>query len=147
MDIGQSSRSYSNNFKIRRGVRSQFDKSFLFIWSSEYFFSIVSFELDALLPILCVFTLSRINGLWYKSGQYFVCVLQHNMLLPFIQFYEAFSIHMDFEAAGTQLSDFVQRHKSVCVFCDFMVIYHSQELIVFILDSSISSKLFSLEVQ
>ena len=37
------------------------------------------------------------------------------MLLPFMRFYEAFSIHMDFKAAATQLSDFVVQHKSVCI--------------------------------
>ncbi len=46
----------------------------------------------------------------------FVFVLQDNMLLPFMRFYEAFSIHMDFVAAGTQLSDFVVQLKSVCNF-------------------------------
>ena len=40
---------------------------------------------------------------------------QDSMLLPFMRFYEAFSIHMDFEAAGTQLSYFVVQHKSVCI--------------------------------
>ena len=35
------------------------------------------------------------------------------MLLPFMRFYEAFAIHVDFVAAGTQLCDFVAQHKSV----------------------------------
>ena len=38
-----------------------------------------------------------------------------SMLLPFMRFCEAFSIHMDFEAANTQLSDFVVQHKSACM--------------------------------
>ena len=40
-----------------------------------------------------------------------------SMLLPFMRFCEAFSIHMDLhmDSANTQLSDFVVRHKSVCM--------------------------------
>jgi hypothetical protein len=43
----------------------------------------------------------------------FVFFPQDNMLLPFMRFYEAFAVHMDVAAAGTQLCDFVVQHKSV----------------------------------
>ena len=36
MDIGQSSFSDINHFKIRLGIRSQFDESFLSVWSGEF---------------------------------------------------------------------------------------------------------------
>ena len=38
-----------------------------------------------------------------------------SMLLPFMRFCEAFSIHMDFEAANTQLSDFVVQSQEGCM--------------------------------
>ncbi|XP_028406945.1 spatacsin-like [Dendronephthya gigantea] len=70
--------------------------------------------LDNLLAL--ILTISK-YGLEYVHSltRVFYLFDPDNMLLPFMRFCEAFLIHMDFVAAGTQLSDFVVQHKSVSV--------------------------------